>query len=37
MLNPNLLKNKSYYMNFKNKNMIYCLYNPHNKIKVQVA
>ena len=36
MINPNLLKNKSYYMNFRHKNTSHILYNSYIKFKVIV-
>ena len=37
MINPNLLKNKSYYMNFRHKNTSHILYISYIKFKVQVV
>ena len=37
MFYPNLGKNKSYYMNFKHKIRVICIYNSINRLKVQVV
>ena len=37
IFNPKYKKNKSYYMNFKHKITVICLYNLYNKFKVHVV